>query len=141
MPSRTNIFFVCLTMTFASISGSAGAEVYRWQDKQGNTIYSDQPVPHAEKPNLRTSAPTQPSQPGSQTNVNATNSKPSAKPASDVVQERCAKAKEILARAEKAQYLYQEGEDGNRIVLTDSEYQQELERMRQMAKKSCEGTS
>jgi hypothetical protein len=141
MPSRTNIFLVCLTTALACIWGSARAEVYRWQDKQGNTIYSDQPVPQAEKSNLRATLPIQHFKPGSQTNANTTDSTPAAKATSDAAQQRCAKAKEILARAEKAQYLYQEGEDGNRIVLTDNEYQQELERMRQMAKKSCEGAS
>lgn len=141
MPSRTHVIFASLTMAIAFTWEPAEAEVYRWQDAQGNVIYSDQRVPHAEKPNLRTPMPIQQSKPESQMKVNAADSKPSAKVASDAAQERCAKAKEILARSEKAQYLYQEGEDGNRIVLTDSEYQQELERMRQMVKKSCEGAS
>jgi hypothetical protein len=141
MPSRTHIIFASLTIAIAFTWEPAGAEVYRWQDAQGNAIYSDQRVPHAEKQNLRTPMPIQQPNSGNQMSVNAADSKPSAKSASDAAQERCNKAKEILARSEKAQYLYQEGEDGNRIVLTDNEYQQELERMRQMAKKSCEGAS
>jgi hypothetical protein len=140
MPSRIRMTLAGLGLMAAGLGPAAQAEVYRWQDAQGNPVFSDQPVPQAQRSTVRAPKANPAADSGTHSTDGSAASGSSTKPTGDAAQDRCLKAREILSRTEKAQYLYREGEDGNRIVLTDAEYQQELERLRQMVRSSCNGT-
>jgi len=85
----------------AGLGPAAQAEVYRWQDAQGNTVFSDQPVPQAQRSTVRAPKANPAADSGTHSTDGSTASGSSTKPTGDAAQDRCLKAREILARTEK----------------------------------------
>ncbi len=104
------------------------ASVYRWVTEDGEIVYSDRrPDPGAELVEVRDLGT-----PGEDEDADDESAEAEARRA-----ERCAEAERMLAQYEEASFLFREEEDGSETILTDTEREQEIERLRGVVERSC----
>ncbi|MDY6942254.1 MAG: DUF4124 domain-containing protein [Pseudomonadota bacterium] len=118
------------------IATPALGEVYRWTGEDGTPAYSDRAIrPGAEKTQIDYSK--NPTDPAEDTAEDSVESLENTAPSQADSAAQCDKARTTLAKYERASYLYREDPDGETQILSDEQYQAEVEKVRMLARKAC----
>lgn len=139
--------------TLLAAAPAAGAEIYRWVDEHGEVHYGDRPpAGGAEAIELAPGVVDPPGDPAAaqrrrrqQKVIDAFGkqraereaAREEARAEAEERQARCRKARERLAQASDARYLYVPAEDGARDVLSDEQRRRLTERMQQAVERWC----
>lgn len=127
------------------ICGIAQAgDVYKYVDERGNTLYTDRPMPGAVKVSSGNQRPVEVAQRSyaaeqattqqqlassnrriAQTQSESRASEMVAKDLEATRAERCKKAREVYQKSINSRRMYREGQDGQRVYLSDEELAQQ----------------
>ena len=135
-----------LTLALALLCGSAlaGTPVYRWVDKDGKVVYGSQPPADAVAEKLPPPrAPAYDDAPAPATTAAPAASAPSGDSVEQemkaLLAQRCAAAKAIAARYEKAPYLQHKAADGSLSAMSPEDEARERLRIRDEVTAACKG--
>ena len=140
---RHSKFLVVITGLLLSAAAQAG-DVYKYVDSQGNTMYTDKPIPGAVRVASGSQRPAEVTQQAYATQQAANNrnladsnqriataqsdQRVAATVAKDLEAtraERCKKAREHYNSTIQSRRMYDEGKDGKRTYLSDAELSQQ----------------
>ena len=150
---------ICLAMLLLSIAGSAGAQMYKWVDKDGKVRYGDTPPPGAAAAQVRapqsaaasvapeskdakkgTLTPAEQEQAFRKRQADAGKQADRADAESRVKAQRseaCERTREYLRTLESGQRIQRTSPGGERYFLDESQVAQEIAREQQAQQANC----
>jgi hypothetical protein len=140
-------------LTLALLPMAAAAEMYKWVDEKGHTVYSEQPPPdgNAKKIDIRPSpagtgeAPTdwkQKEMDARQTRITKEQQEESKKAveqnAAGARRNNCLESQRQLGIAQAPRPVYEVNDKGEKVYLDDKERQRQIDAWQANVKKYCE---
>lgn len=130
-----------ITAAVLGVVVGAGS-VYKWVDEDGNVHYGERPPQEQSKDAEKVRIEKGPSDSddeaaGGNDEDTTGGEEENGEPDDPIQKQQCKLSRDILERYQSAEFLYREGEDGEKRRLTEEEKQAEIERVKNDIRKFC----